>query len=89
MKCRVDSVTRLGRRDDRSHGVRIPHFSHQNDVWIFSQCVLDSLAVGWDIGEKFPLMNKALRPVVDLFDRVFNCDDVLWRDPIDAVDDGI
>ena len=77
------------RRGDRQRdGFEVAHFSHHDDVGIFAQCAAQGRAEGFGVGVDFALGHVAALRLDDVFDRIFERDDVVVPRLVHLVHEG-
>jgi hypothetical protein len=86
VKGRENQVAGFACRQRDAHGVRIAHFTYDDEIRRLS----DSRSQGgrkiWGIDPDFDLFDDAPPVGMLIFDRVFNRDDVLRIPPVDHID---
>lgn len=76
VECGKDEVARLGRGEGGFDGRGIAHFSHGNDVGILTEGFDDAFSKTRRIFPDFPLVDEGFVRGNDVFDRVFEGNDV-------------
>ena len=67
-------------------GIHVPHFTDKNHVGIFAQRRPQSIGEAAAVGADFPLIDQAFLVAMQIFDGIFQCDDVAGLLLIDLID---
>ena len=81
-----DQMAGLRRRHGRRDGFVIPHLAEEDDVGTLPEGSPQSRHIAMGVGADLPLADNALFMAVQVFQRVFQCDDVLLHIAVDIVD---
>ncbi len=71
----------------RTHCLEVPHLSHQDDIRILAERVLQRRGEALGIGSDFPLIDETALVPVDELDRILDRDDMALPLLVDLVDD--
>ena len=71
------------RRNRRGHGFRIAHLAYHNNIHILAEGLLERSMKILGINADFPLVNKGFIGLKNIFNRVFNRNNVLFAFIID------
>src|SRR6202167_825360 len=83
-----NQVAGFGGQDCGGDGFQVAHFADEDDVRVLTKCGAQRGGEGRGVHFHFALIDETLFIAVQIFDRVFNGDDVLGAQRIDAVDHG-
>src|SRR5277367_709384 len=81
-------VAGFGGQDGGGDGFQVAHFADQDDVRVLAQCSAQRGGEGRGVHFHFALVDETFFIAVQIFDRVFDGDDVLGAQRIDAVNHG-
>ena len=76
----------VGGTHGRAKTKRIAHFTNHDDIGILPQDVLERVMERKRVQADLTLFNDALVVLENVFNRIFQCDDVLFKAGIDVLD---
>src|SRR5580658_6189665 len=83
-----NQVAGFGSKNGGGDGFQVAHFADQDDVRVLTKCSAQRGGEGRGVHFHFALIDEAFFIAVQIFDRVFDGDDVLGAQRIDAVNHG-
>ena len=86
MQSRQHQVTGFGRGQSGADGFNVAHFSDQNHVGVLTQRIFERGSESHGVGVQFALFYQRHDVVMNVFDRVFDGDDVFCGGPVDQID---
>lgn len=87
MQRRQDEVPRFSSHQGRIHGRPVAHLTDEDDVRVLAQGLADALGKVREMRSQFALRNQGGLALFDVFDRVFQGDDVARPPFIDGLQD--
>src|SRR3984885_12906145 len=88
VQCGQNQVARFGCENGGGDGFKVAHFADQDHVWVLAKCGAQRGGERCGVHFDFALVDETFFIAVQIFDRVFDGDDVLGAQRIDAVNHG-